>query len=89
MSSETLVPITAILRPAADCASAVSACNWTSYHTFNVMVLKCMRYITCVTLNVSRTGCTVVSQLEFELGSLVVSRLLSNFFLKLHGTLKK
>ncbi len=35
------------------------------------MVLKCMLYITHITLNVSQTGCTVVTQLGFELGLLV------------------
>ncbi len=35
------------------------------------MVLKCVHYITHITLNVSQTGSTVASQLEFELGSLV------------------
>ncbi len=35
------------------------------------MVLKCTHYTTHITLNVSHTGCTVASQLVFELGSLV------------------
>ncbi len=42
-------------------ASAASACNWAGYCTFNIMVLKCMHYITHITWNVSQTGCTVPS----------------------------
>ncbi len=49
------------------CASSVSACNWASYCTFNVMVLKCTR----ITINVSQTWHTIVSQLGFKLDSLV------------------
>ncbi len=72
MSSEALMPITAILIPAADCVLlAASACNWAGYHTFNILVFKCTHYTTCITLNVSQTGCTVESQLGFEPGSLV------------------
>ncbi len=52
-------------------ASAASACNWTGYRTFNVMVFKCTYYATCITLNVSQTGCTVAYQLGFKPGSLV------------------
>ncbi len=65
------MPITAILIPATDCVLAASACNWTVYHTFNVMIFKCTHYTTCITLNVSQTRCTVASQLGFEPGSLV------------------
>ncbi len=53
------------------CASAASACNWAGYHTFNVMVFKCTHLTTLITLNVLQTGCTVVTQLRFEPGSLV------------------
>ncbi len=49
------------------CASAASACNWASYRTYDVMVLECTHYITCITLNVSQTGCTIASQLGFQL----------------------
>ncbi len=35
------------------------------------MVFKYTHYTTCITLNVSQTGCTVMSQLGFEAGSLV------------------
>ncbi len=35
------------------------------------MLLKCTHYITCITLNVSQTGCAVVSQLGFEPCTLV------------------
>ncbi len=49
-------------------ASTASACNWASYHTFNVMVLKCAYYITHIILNVLQTPCTIASQVEFELG---------------------
>ncbi len=52
-------------------ASAASACNWASYRTFDVMVLKCTHYTTLITLNVLQTGCTVASQLRFEPSSLV------------------
>ncbi len=52
-------------------ASASSACNWASYHTFNIMVLKCTHYTSHITLNVSQTGCTIASQLGFEPGLLV------------------
>ncbi len=41
------------------------------YCTCNVMVFKCTRYTTCITLNVSQTGCTVASKLGFEPGLLV------------------
>ncbi len=51
--------ITAVLIPAAGCL------------IYNVMVLKCTHYTTRITLNVSHTGCTVVSELGFKLGSLV------------------
>ncbi len=47
------------------CPSAASACNWASHCTFNVMVLKCMHFIPCITLNVSQTGHSVASQLGF------------------------
>ncbi len=46
-------------------------CSWASYHTFNVIVHKCTRYITHITLNVSQSGSAVVSQLGFERGSLI------------------
>ncbi len=66
------MPITAILIPAADCgAAAASAYNWPGCRTFHVMVFKCKHYTTCITLNVLQNGCTVVSQLGFEPGSLV------------------
>ncbi len=69
LSSEALMPITSILIPAADCgASASSACNWAGYRTFNEMVLKSTHYTTSIPLNVSQTGCTIASQLGFELG---------------------
>ncbi len=51
-------------------ASAASACNWASYRTFNVMVLKCAHYITRATLNVSQTDHAIASLLGYELGSL-------------------
>ncbi len=59
------MPITATLIPAADCVLLL-------HHlvigpvtfTFNVMVFKCTHYTTCITLNVSQTGCTVASQLK-------------------------
>ncbi len=52
-------------------ASVASACNRAAYRTFNVIVLKCTHYISHITLNVLQTGCTIVSELEFKLGSLV------------------
>ncbi len=52
-------------------ASAASACNWASYHTFNVMVFKYRHYTTCITLHILQTGCTLAFQLGFEPDSLV------------------
>ncbi len=66
------MPVTAILIPAADCMLLLhQLVIGVGYRTFNVMVFKCMRYTTYITLNVSQTGCTVASQLRFEPGSLV------------------
>ncbi len=69
MSSEALVPIAAIFIHLQ--SSAASACNWAGYCTFNIIVFKCTHYITSITLNVSQAGCTLVSQLGLEPGSLV------------------
>ncbi len=52
-------------------ASVASACNWAGYRTFNVMVLKCIYYITRIALNVSQTGCSVASHLGIKPDSLV------------------
>ncbi len=61
------MPITAILIPAADCVLLLHqlVIGPVTVH-FDVMVFKCTHYTTCVTLNVSQTGCTVASQLGFE-----------------------
>ncbi len=63
---EALMPITAIFIPAANCVLLLHQLEIgpVTVH-FNVMVLKCTHYTTCITLNVSQTGWTVVSQLGF------------------------
>ncbi len=72
VSSEVLVSITAILILAADSVLLLHqlVIGPVTIHLI-VMVLKCMHYITHITLNVSQTGCIIASQLGFEPGSLV------------------
>ncbi len=72
VSFEALMPIAAILILATDCMLLLHQLVIGSVTKYLiVMVLKCMDYITCIILNVLQTGCTVASQLGFELGSLV------------------
>ncbi len=71
VSSEALMPISYFDTCSRLCAFAALACDWFSYHTFNVMVLKCTHYIPRITLYVSQTGCILASQLGFEPSSLV------------------
>ncbi len=71
VSSEALMPITAILIPAADCALPLHQLVIGPVTVHYVMVLKCMHYITRITLNVSQTWYTVASQLGFKLGLLI------------------
>ncbi len=65
VSSQALMTIIANLIAAADCLLLLHQL------VIGVMVPKCTHYIKRITLNVSQTGCTVVSQLGFELGSLI------------------
>ncbi len=69
VSSEVLMPITAILIPAADFGFLLHQ-PILGPVIVHVMVLK-WTHITRITLNVSQTGCTIVSQLGFEPGLLV------------------
>ncbi len=66
------MPITAISIPAANCVLLLHklVTGPVTVH-FNVMVLKCKHYTTRITLNILQTGCTVASQLGYELGLLV------------------
>ncbi len=66
------MPITAILTPAADCVLLLYQLVIVPV-TVHLMYwfFKCTHYTTCITLNVSQTGCTVASQLGFEPGPLV------------------
>ncbi len=65
VSSEPLVPITAILIPAAD---RVLLLHQIATRTVTVHLIKLFLKAP-ITLNVSQTGCGVASQMRFEPGS--------------------
>ncbi len=65
--------------------SVVSACNWVSHSALNIMVLRCMHYITPITLNVSQAEPAVATRLVFEPDSTGSASRISNHWAKRAG----